>query len=310
MEQTATMKSVQILLSSYNGERFIREQLDSLLRQEGVKVSILVRDDGSRDATQAILEEYACGHETLRWYTGENLGPGGSFLDLLRRADPADYYAFSDQDDVWDADKLLCAVRMLEALPESGPAMYHSNLRIVDSELNFCRMSHSGSHQNTDRYSALVDPLATGCTMVFNRALAELVNSADTREVGLHDIWVTLLCSLFGTVVYDPEAHISYRQHENNVIGTYLHRKSPKLILKRIRRLFDKSLQPRWENATKLLRWYGDRLSPADREKVEEMANYRQNLKNRFKLLFDRDLHGFTAEREFCYRILILLGRI
>lgn len=304
------MKSVQILLSSYNGEAFIREQLDSLLRQEGVDFQILVRDDGSHDATRAILAEYAQKYPCISWYSGDNLGPGGSFMDLLRRAGGADYYAFADQDDVWDADKLECAVKMLDKLDPAKPAMYHSNLRIVDRDLTYCRLAHGSVHQSTDRYSALIEPLATGCTMVFNRAAVETVNAADTDGIVLHDSWVCLICSLFGSVVYDFEPHISYRQHGGNVVGTYLHHRTAKVFLLRLRRLFDRNKQPRWENAVRLLKYYGDRLSPKDREKLEELANYKDSLKNRCKLLFDRELRGFTLERELSYRVLILLGLI
>ena len=304
------MKTVQVLLSSYNGEAFLAEQLDSLLKQEGVHLRILVRDDGSTDATQDILRGYAQRFAQLRWYTGENLGPGPSFMDLLRQAEEADYYAFSDQDDVWDPDKLLCAVRMLEDLDPDKPAMYHANLRIVDRELNYYRPAHARIHQSTNRYSALIEPLATGCTMVFNRPLVELANRAAPKDIVLHDSWLCLLCSLFGTVVYDFTPHISYRQHGGNVVGTYLQRSTAKHLLKRVRRLFDRDMQPRWQNAVRLLDNYGDLLSPLDREKVEELANYKRDLKSRCRLLFDRELRGFTLERELSYRVLILLGLI
>ena len=117
---------VKILLSSYNGEQYIREQIDSLLSQTQTGVEILVRDDGSTDSTKAILDEYQ-DRDRLSWYGGENLGPGLSFWKLLEDSGEADYYAFCDQDDVWDQDKVEIAVRTLEeAIPDinSIPALY------------------------------------------------------------------------------------------------------------------------------------------------------------------------------------------
>ena len=96
-------KKVLILLSTYNGERYIKEQIESLLKQENVKVSILVRDDGSTDGTINILNEYQK-QGKLKWYTGENLKPAKSFMNLVENAPEYEYYAFCDQDDVWLKD--------------------------------------------------------------------------------------------------------------------------------------------------------------------------------------------------------------
>ncbi|MBR7166470.1 MAG: glycosyltransferase [Bacteroidaceae bacterium] len=104
---------VQVLMSTYNGMQYIREQLQSIYAQQGVDLSLLVRDDGSTDGTLQLLdEEQQAGR--LSWYSGKNLGPAFSFWDLLHNAPEAPYYAFCDQDDVWDADKLAVAVAAME----------------------------------------------------------------------------------------------------------------------------------------------------------------------------------------------------
>ncbi len=95
------MDSIVVLMSTYNGEKYIREQLDSIFNQEGIDVKVVVRDDGSKDTTHAILDEYKKTHE-LVWYTGENLKSARSFMDLIYQAPESDYYAFADQDDYWD----------------------------------------------------------------------------------------------------------------------------------------------------------------------------------------------------------------
>lgn len=129
------MKTVMVLLSTYNGEKYLKEQIDSVLSQKNVNVNILVRDDGSYDETKTILQKYQ-DEGKLKWYTGNNLKATYSFLDLLHNTPKADYYAFCDQDDVWNENKLIMAINKLENLPKYKPALYTGRLNITDSELN------------------------------------------------------------------------------------------------------------------------------------------------------------------------------
>ena len=119
---------IYILLSTYNGEHYLNEQIESLVRQVDVNYKILVRDDGSKDSTHVILNKWQqLGF--LTWYRGENIGFAESFMDLVQKAPKADYYAFCDQDDIWLPNKLKAAVEKLELL-KSGPQLYCSNLFI------------------------------------------------------------------------------------------------------------------------------------------------------------------------------------
>lgn len=156
-----------VLLSAYNGETYIREQLDSLLAQTLRNVEILVRDDGSTDGTRAILTEYAQ-QGALRWCACENLGPAHSFWRLLQDAPDADYYAFCDQDDVWDSDKLGIAVSALEHMDTSKPALYFGDVRVTDMNLRILA-EHMVRPAPMDYPHALLRNLAPGCTYVFNR---------------------------------------------------------------------------------------------------------------------------------------------
>ena len=107
------MKNVTVLMSTYNGETYLKEQIDSILAQEGIRVKLLVRDDGSKDSTQQILDDYSK-RGLLEWYKGENLKSARSFMNLVDTVSlDADYYAFSDQDDFWEKDKLSRAIDML-----------------------------------------------------------------------------------------------------------------------------------------------------------------------------------------------------
>ncbi len=302
------MKSVCVLLSTYNGEKYLPAQIESLLKQEGIELSVIARDDGSKDGTVELLRYYSNKDSRLDFYKGKNLGVAQSFFNLIKYAKPADYYAFCDQDDIWDSDKLKCAVDFLEKEDNSKPNMYFSNLRIVDQKLTYYRLSHLTPLIQKNKYSALTEDIATGCTIVFNYTAKEYAKSRIPEYCSMHDTWIYMICKFFGKCVYDFNAHISYRQHGNNVVGTYLDKKPVSLYIARINRLFNRKLQPRYNNARNFYYLFGDKLDFVDALKVKELAYYKASLKSRFKLLFDKDINASSWSREICYRILIVLG--
>ena len=299
---------VCILLSTYNGEKYLREQLDSLLIQQDIDFNILARDDGSKDGTVGILKEYSVRDSRLKYFEGKNVGPAQSFFDLVMKSPEADYYAFCDQDDVWDSDKLSVAVKFLEKEDISKPNMYYSNLRIVDQNLNFYRLSHTEPSIQKNKYSVLTEDMATGCTVVFNKKCAEYVRMGTPEYCSMHDTWIYMICKFFGKTVYDFEAHISYRQHGNNVVGTYLCKKTKDLYIARIKRLFDRELQPRYNNAYNFYRTFGTLLSEKDKNKVLKLVNYKKSIKSKISLLMDKEIYASSKNRELRYKLLIILG--
>ena len=298
---------VTVLMSTYNGEKYLREQLDSLLRQEGVQLKIVIRDDGSKDGTIGILQEYCDKYGCISYYTGRNLGPAGSFFDLIRRERGADYYALCDQDDVWDPDKLRAAVRKLSVYDSAVPLLYYSNLKIVDQDLNFCRLSHSKMRGHKNKYCALTEGFMTGCTGVFNEALAGILRDHIPEKCSMHDTWIYMTAAFFGKTVYDFYPHIMYRQHAGNVIGVHTSRFNWKGVTNRLKRLFNRDLQPKYRNAVAFLDVYSDMLNEKDRAVVSEMAHYKDSLKDWMKLLFGTRIHTTSPEREMRYRGLIML---
>lgn len=206
---------VQILMSTYNGERFLREQIESLLRQSWKNVEILIRDDGSKDGTREILNEYSDKYENIQVYLESNLGVARSFFELLKKSD-ADYVAFCDQDDIWLEKKIEAAVVKLEQ--EKGPALYCSNKFLVDSTGN--PMKKQDIRKRRPGFgNAVVECICTGCTAVMNQELAEILKEKVPEHAILHDWWTYLAASYVGKVIYDEQAYIYYRQHQENVVG-------------------------------------------------------------------------------------------
>lgn len=169
-------KSVQVVMSTYNGEKYLKEQIDSILSQEGVDVRLYIRDDGSSDRTTDILASYQ-EHKNVKIEKGNNLGFAKSFLTALDECDEADYYAFSDQDDVWEKDKLSTAIEILEEESQSTPLLYCSALQRVDENLNPLHVqSYHGLRINLP--SMLTRGRLAGCTFVFNNTLRNLVKNS------------------------------------------------------------------------------------------------------------------------------------
>ena len=208
---------VVVLMSTYNGERYVVEQLASILQQLPPGGRVIVRDDGSRDSTVACIE--AVGDLRVTVVRGANLGFGGSFLTLLTMAaDDADLVMFSDQDDVWLPGKIERAWHHLQPLGEV-PALYGSAQMLVDQDLAPMHATPPWP-RGPSLANALTENIITGCTAAINRpAVALLKRAGVANGVYFHDWWLYLVVSAFGTVVYDLQPSLLYRQHGGNVIG-------------------------------------------------------------------------------------------
>ena len=216
-------RNVAVLMAVRNGEPYIEEQLDSLARQKDVNVDLWVSDDGSSDATMAILERRATAWPlgTVRLVTGPRKGFAENFRSLLLRSEiEADHFAFCDQDDVWDADKLAHAVEWLETQPAGLPALYCSRTRIVSAEGEPLGLSPLFPRPPSFR-NAIVQSIAGGNTMVMNRAARDVVAEACRRTSFVsHDWWCYLMVAgAGGSVFYCRDSRIGYRQHGANLVG-------------------------------------------------------------------------------------------
>lgn len=218
------MNKVLIMLSTYNGEKFLREQLDSIYAQEGVEIHILVRDDGSKDSTIDILSEYQQKFGNMTIHADENVGAAMSFHYLMAYAYEGflnyDYFAFSDQDDVWFDDKLSVAVKQLSG--GSGD-IYYCNALVTDANLN--KMAKLGCEHNLSFQYLMFRQPALGCTQVMTKGYFKFCTEVFKRYLNenppyiyLHDVWTMWISQMVGAnVIVDNDCYILYRQHGNNV---------------------------------------------------------------------------------------------
>ena len=212
------MHTTLIMMSTYNGETYLKEQIESLVAQNNQKISVLVRDDGSTDNTLSVLECYSKQIDMV-YYAGENKGSTYSFFDLIEKAELTyDYYAFCDQDDVWFEDKIDIAVTSLEKLQTTKPALYYCGQKVTDAQLNIV-FDHTLDTSRTKEATFIFNQMA-GCTAVFNRQLMKQMKKYIPQNISDHDAWCYKLCAaLGGEIIVDQSSHMLYRQHGNNVIG-------------------------------------------------------------------------------------------
>ena len=326
--------NVFVLMSTYNGENFIREQIDSILNQQDVNVHLFVRDDGSQDQTCEILKEYTQAFQNITVFFGKNIGIGNSFLQLLEKVPRADYYAFSDQDDVWLNDKLKEAISIIRKaetssychkwqgkgkticvadIDEDGrtisktmPVLYGSNQTLVDKDLNVLG-DRLEDNQLLHFYDNLSRNSVYGCTMVMNHLLREIcIQKPRPDDLVLkarnHDAWILYSAYISGVFVFDVKSHMLYRQHENNVVGgikqtgiKYIEEKWRRLISKKNRGL-------RSRTAQSLLEAYCNVIDDDIRCKLE-ILSHSHTISGAFRLCRDSVLIKSIGE----YRLIVFL---
>lgn len=213
---------VNILLSTYNGERFLAEQIRSIQEQSFSDWNLLIRDDGSSDSTRQIIQDFVASDKRIRFINPEetvNLGVIKSFHSLLK-VEEADVYFFSDQDDVWLPEKMQMMLDEVSHHPTQQPLMVYTDLTVVNQDLETMAESMIRSqshHANTELVQELTENTVTGGVSLVNHALAELWTG--TEDVIMHDWYLALLATAFGKLVFIDQPGELYRQHSDNVLG-------------------------------------------------------------------------------------------
>lgn len=284
------VKKILVLMSSFNGEQYIYSQIESIMNQEDVDVYLRLRDDGSTDQTAAVLEKiqnrFPSRIEIIR---GENIGAKKSFLTLVKNAPQGfDYYALSDQDDIWDKSKLYKGILRIEENGCKGiPIIYGSPVQLYSGGNVGKQIFNEATGYTFGNF--LIKNYIPGCTMLFNTDMKYLVEKIDPGLLSdhpLHDHWMNLICSgCGGKIIVDKESYIYYRQHQNNVVG------GERTILTKLKDngIFTHN-HTRYMFAKELYKYYRDDMSKESREKLLKVLLYRKSFRNRLKLALDMDI--------------------
>lgn len=299
--------TVTVLMSSYNGEQFIEEQIESILNQEGVNVNLVIRDDGSSDSTKIILNNYNKLNNVTVLFS-ENIGVVGSFLYLIDNAPDSEYYSLADQDDIWHPDKLKKAVEMLSNCNNETPLLYGANQNCVDKLKKFLNLHFEEDITYTLNIEhVLFRNLIAGCTMVFNKKLLDILKEEkESRNIAfnrMHDTWIMLVALIRGKVIYDHRSCMEYRRHGNNVTNGAIFEKKDKIKEYQIKIknfLCNKNNKKIVSNtAMILLNCYRNILLEKDKENIKILASYRNNILSKIKFLFNNKLLKISPDDKF-----------
>ncbi len=306
------MSKVQVLMSTYNGEKYIEQQIDSLLQQyrENLELEIFIRDDGSKDGTVSIIEEYSQNYPNITFLKGENKGVISSFFELVLKANVNDdFFAFCDQDDVWKPSKVLRAIRLLEKEDSAIPLLYFSRLDIVDEKLNLLKQSPVPP-SGVGFENALIQNIATGCTIFFNKTMLELFKThvPNKENVTMHDSWFYLLGTGLGKVIYDEESHLLYRQHSSNTLGMADNKvKSAIVRYKNFKK--EGRRKPYTQQAEEFYTLFKEDLNPKKRKLIEDFLYKRNTLLGRVSYAATSPLYRQNQRDTILFRWLYAINR-
>lgn len=233
---------IDILMAVYNGEKFISQQLDSILKQSYGEWHLLIHDDGSTDNTVDIVNKYAQMYPERITVIDDGIKCGGAkknFFHLMKYSE-APYVMFADQDDVWKKDKVKHAYESIKqaegSYPPETPLLLHGDLQVVNKDLELISSNMSKMQKLDMKKSAFKDYLVqnnvTGCTVIYNRVLGKMCTDMPDEAI-MHDWWLALIAACFGAVIYMDYSDILYRQHGNNTEGAK-NLKNPFYLIKKL----------------------------------------------------------------------------
>lgn len=302
------MLKVNVLLSTYNGEIYLEEQIESVLHQTYPHIALYIRDDGSSDSTVKIIQDIQQKNPNkITLFIGKNLGFGKSFLQLLKASDSGDLWAFCDQDDIWYPDKIETAVNWFCSHPQnefySKPMLFHSAFSIVDENLKF-QSNYLPPSYDYGFIRSITDCVHMGFSEVINGTLRQMMLQANINRLTSHDHWAELLAMAFGIVKFDPEIKSLHRRLQSSVSeGTFQNR--------------IKWFKGAWKGNSDILpcaqecfRLYAQQLSPKDRKALSWFVFSSYDIQKSICKAFYPKRWRPGILSELSIRLLMLCGKI
>lgn len=308
MQNAEEKKKVIVLLSTYNGEKYVEAQIESILNQTYPNIEIYIRDDGSKDHTKDVLKKYET-NERVHIEYGENVGFIKNFFWLVKNSGEAEYYAYADQDDVWFPKKIEMAMEKLEEEKTGDiPMLYFSNYDFYDGDLNF--IAHNKVVQIKPSFqNALMDCMPLGFNTVFNKKTYEMMRANIPECSCGHDWWTYMVCAGMGKVVYDKRPTVKYRRHNNNVSAggmSFL-----KFQVWRFKKFFKNHYFSNiHEQLKEYERLYGSKLNEEDRKILSLFTRDGYHFVNAMKKAFHSGKYRQRTIDELMVRVLCIVGKL
>lgn len=290
------MADVIVLMSTFNGEKYIKEQIDSIIEQNYLgSIMILIRDDGSTDQTIDIIQNYILPeNRSIKLVKGSNKGPQRSFLELINIAEQAKYYFYSDQDDIWYCNKVSDAVAAMENV--SSPLCYCTNYDIYNSDNGKKRIGVIKETPEFTPIKSLLYNQIPGCAMGFNLLLMQILKRIQIDNVMMHDSMTLSLSAAAGLVYYNKESSILHRIHGNNVVGEGHKKIVPhKWIVEKIKLVLCKEDYDISEMAEKFMQ--NAKIKREYKGDLCLLRDFKKSWNNTIKLLRHPDTHDVRFDR-------------
>lgn len=309
------MVRVCVLMTTYNPRKYVVDQVNSILNQKDVEVKLIIRDDASRN--KEWLKKLPRCENIIMIHGENNLGVAHNIMSLIEYAykneSNYEYFAYSDQDDVWEEDKLITAIGALESLDQTKPCLYYSNLQVVDEKLeNGFQMFRSGVVKNTLAQS-LAQIFTFACTTVFNYHMIVELMKRPIDYMGF-DHLLYYIAIIKGNVVYDDVPHILYRQHGDNVSG--VKKNGIKYFASKISKVFKRNTEDKaragggsFKDMAKYIKkyFYND-LTNQEKSLVDKVAAY-DGIISRIDIIMDSKIKAGYMPKDLYGSLRLLIGR-
>lgn len=304
---------IGVLLSAYNGEKYIAQQIESIMKQSIVKhITLLVRNDGSTDNTDLILKKLEAKYPNMIVINGTNIGLIASFfklLDIAVKEYNFDYYSFSDQDDYWMKDKLEKSVKFLfNEKQKDIPLLYGCRSFIVNDDLKKTGFITQAKERKITFYNTAIQNIVIGHNQVLNKELAEVLikNNKELTKVYSQDLWITNVAAVSGKIIFDNTPHTLYRMHGHNELGY------GKGKLDRLRghliRLKKKEPKKMTMQLMHFVKCYNKYLSPDEKDEVRHFIEMQKNVHSRIKYARKTKLYRQTTNETRSFKLLYVVG--
>ena len=299
------IKKIAVLMASY------AQQIDSILNQNiDIPLQLFIRDDGSTDKTVSIIKEIAKNDERVTLFQSNNIGVVASFFALLKLAhdlpNEYEYFSLSDQDDVWDLDKLKIAIDLLDANNPQIPTLYGSSTRPVNQDLKPIEYKKKG-FKPFDFFNTIIQIKIPGHTHVMNRALLNIVYDADPSKIYGHDAFIVNAAKICGKLIFDDGAHVSYRQHSGNQLGSSKNGRI-KWIENRLSRIKKGGGAQYARQIEYVINCFGEHLTDEQSREIHRFLESRQSFWKRLKYIRRTKLYRQDSFDTLAFKVMYLCG--
>lgn len=299
-------KRVAVLMSTYNGEKYLKDQIESIINQKtSCELCLWIRDDGSKDTTIDIIEHYCKIHDNIKLIKGDNRGCNASFFELLKKVEGYDFYAFSDQDDIWLEDKIEKGITKLLENDDNVPCLYGSSSYLVKNDMRpFGETQKPIKDININ--NTIIQNFIPGHSQIMNESLRKLlIQEIDYSKIYVYDSWITNVAMLYGKIIFDKESHTYYRMHENNEVGFGINKID--WIKDRIKRVKKNDTRKYGIQIEYFYNMYCADINKVTCE-IANMLKMKKNVMTRFYFILKTKLYRQKDMETLYFKILYLLG--